>query len=88
MVKALWIAHVNVLNTEKLAAYAEAATPIIKSHGGIFLARGGTYEQLEGQDTQGTLWLSSLVLKQHMTVTIQVGIKQPLNWARAASNEA
>ena len=36
MVKALWIAHVNVLNTEKLAAYAEAATPIIKSHGGIF----------------------------------------------------
>ena len=50
MVKALWIAHVNVVDAEKLAAYAEAATPIIKSHGGIFLARGGAYEQLEGRE--------------------------------------
>lgn len=36
MVKALWIAHVNVVDAEKLAAYAEAAAPIIKTHGGIF----------------------------------------------------
>lgn len=50
MVKALWIAHVNVLDAEKIAAYAEAATPVIKSHGGIFLARGGAYEQLEGKE--------------------------------------
>ena len=50
MVKDLWIAHVNVLDTEKIAAYAEAATPVIKSHGGIFLARGGAYEQLEGKE--------------------------------------
>lgn len=50
MVKALWIAHVNVVDAEKLAAYAEAATPIIKTHGGIFLARGGAYEQLEGRE--------------------------------------
>ena len=50
MVKALWIAHVNVLDAEKIAAYAEAATPVIKSYGGIFLARGGAYEQLEGKE--------------------------------------
>jgi uncharacterized protein (DUF1330 family) len=29
MPRALWIAHVNVLNAEKLAAYASAATPVI-----------------------------------------------------------
>ena len=50
MPKALWIAHVNVLDAEKLAAYASAATPVITAHGGVFLARGGAYEQLEGPD--------------------------------------
>ena len=50
MPKALWIAHVNVLDAEKLAAYANAATPVIASYGGVFLARGGAYEQLEGPD--------------------------------------
>jgi len=50
MPKALWIAHVNVLDSDLLGAYASAATPIILKHGGIFIARGGSYEQLEGQD--------------------------------------
>ena len=50
MAKALWIAHVNVLDAERLDAYANAATPIILAYGGVFLARGGTYEQLEGED--------------------------------------
>lgn len=47
---ALWIAHVNVLDAEKLGAYAAAATPVIESFGGVFLARGGKYIQLEGKD--------------------------------------
>ena len=50
MPKALWIAHVNILDSDLLGAYASAATPVILKHGGIFLARGGAYEQLEGQD--------------------------------------
>ena len=50
MPKALWIVHVNVLDAERLWSYAAAATPVIASHGGVFLARGGAYEQLEGQD--------------------------------------
>ena len=32
MPKALWIAHVNVLDADKLAAYASAATPVIAAH--------------------------------------------------------
>ncbi len=50
MPKALWIAHVNVLDAERLGAYAAAATPVIASYGGVFLAAGGASEQLEGQD--------------------------------------
>ena len=50
MPKALWIAHVNVLDAERLSAYAAAATPVILAHGGVFLARGGAYKQLEGQE--------------------------------------
>ncbi|MGZ9809672.1 DUF1330 domain-containing protein [Pseudoroseicyclus sp. H15] len=47
---ALWIAHVNVTNAESYGRYAELATGAIEGHGGVFLVRGGKYEQLEGED--------------------------------------
>jgi len=50
MPTALWIAHVEVTDPEAYARYAAAAGPAIAAHGGVFLARGGTYVQLEGRD--------------------------------------
>lgn len=47
---ALWIAHVKVLDAEAYGKYAQAAGPAIAAHGGVFLARGGRYVQLEGND--------------------------------------
>ena len=47
---ALWIAHVTVTDPEAYARYAVIATEAITAHGGVFLARGGRYVQLEGQD--------------------------------------
>ncbi len=47
---ALWIAHVTVTDAETYANYAALATEAITAHGGVFLARGGTYVQLEGRD--------------------------------------
>ena len=47
---ALWIAHVKVLDAEAYGRYAALAGPAIASHGGVFLARGGRYVQLEGND--------------------------------------
>ena len=47
---ALWIAHVKVLDVEAYGKYAALAGPAIASHGGVFLARGGRYVQLEGND--------------------------------------
>ncbi len=47
---ALWIAHVKVLDAEAYGKYAALAGPAIAKHGGAFLARGGRYVQLEGND--------------------------------------
>lgn len=50
MKSALWIANVHVTDEEAYGEYARRATAAIAEHGGVFLARGGTYEQLEGRD--------------------------------------
>ncbi len=47
---ALWIAHVTVTDEESYAKYAALAGEAIAAHGGRFIARGGRYVQLEGQD--------------------------------------
>lgn len=47
---ALWIAHVHVTDAEAYGLYAKAAGPAIAAHGGVFLARGGRYQQMEGND--------------------------------------
>lgn len=47
---ALWVAHVKVTDAEAYGRYATAAGPAIAKHGGVFLARGGRYVQLEGND--------------------------------------
>jgi uncharacterized protein (DUF1330 family) len=47
---ALWIAHVHVTDEEAYGKYAAIATEAIASFGGVFLARGGKYVQLEGRD--------------------------------------
>jgi uncharacterized protein (DUF1330 family) len=50
MPTALWIAHVTVTNPDAYGLYAKAAGPAIAAHGGVFLARGGRYVQLEGTE--------------------------------------
>ena len=47
---ALWIAHVRVTDPDRYAEYARRATGIIPAHGGVWLARAGRYETLEGRD--------------------------------------
>lgn len=47
---ALWIAHVHVTDEDAYGKYAAIATEAIAAHGGVFLARGGRYVQLEGND--------------------------------------
>ncbi|MCY4150762.1 MAG: DUF1330 domain-containing protein [Aestuariivita sp.] len=46
---ALWIAHVTVTDEDAYSKYAAVATEAIAQHGGVFLARGGRFVQLEGK---------------------------------------
>ncbi|MCW1956877.1 DUF1330 domain-containing protein [uncultured Lentibacter sp.] len=48
--KALWIAHVTVTDPEAYGKYAELAGPAIAAHGGVFIARGARFVQLEGKE--------------------------------------
>ncbi|MEL7093134.1 MAG: DUF1330 domain-containing protein [Pseudomonadota bacterium] len=47
---ALWIAHVTVTDEAAYQKYAAGATEAIAAHGGVFIARGARYVQLEGTD--------------------------------------
>ena len=47
---ALWIAHVTVTDAEASVRYAALAGPAIAKHGGVFIARGGRFVQLEGKE--------------------------------------
>ena len=49
MAKGYWIAHVTVTDPDRYRAYAEAAPQAFKKYGAAILARGGTFEQLEGE---------------------------------------
>ena len=47
---AYWVVRVNVMDAEKLKAYAPLAVAAVERHGGRYLARGGSYETTEGND--------------------------------------
>jgi len=47
--KAYWIAHVTVSNSDQYLHYAEAAPEAFRKYNARFLARGGRCEQLEGK---------------------------------------
>lgn len=47
---ALWIAHVEVTDSDAYGRYAALAGPAIAAHGGRFLARGARYVTLEGAE--------------------------------------
>jgi len=48
MPKGYWIASVDVTDPDNYAKYAAAAPEVIAAHGGMFLARAGKFQQMEG----------------------------------------
>lgn len=47
---AYWTVHVNVLDADKVKAYAPLAAKTVEIYGGKYLARGGDYLVKEGAD--------------------------------------
>lgn len=48
MAKGYWIASVTVHDPERYKDYVATAAPAFQRHGARFLARGGAFEELEG----------------------------------------
>ena len=82
---ALWIAHVTVTDAESYAKYAELAGPAIAKHGGHFIARGGRYVQLEGQERARNVVAKFPSLEAAETCYNSPEYQQALNHARDAS---
>jgi uncharacterized protein (DUF1330 family) len=49
MPKAYWIAHVTVTNPDQYQKYVEASRAAFTKYGAVMLARGGSFQQMEGQ---------------------------------------
>ena len=49
MHKAYWIAHVTVTDPDQYKLYANAAPVAFKKYGATILARGGAFQQMEGE---------------------------------------
>ena len=48
MPKGYWIAHVTVTDADQYKVYATAAPEAFKKYGATILARGGAFQQMEG----------------------------------------
>lgn len=49
MPKGYWIAHVTVTKPDQYKFYAEGALEAFRKYGATILARGGAFQQMEGQ---------------------------------------
>jgi len=85
MASALWIAHVKVLDDAAYGEYAKRATVAIAAHGGVFLARGGKYEQLEGNDRPRNVVARFPSLQAAHDCYYSDAYQEALSFARGAS---
>lgn len=82
---ALWIANVHVTDEEAYGRYAAIATQAIADHGGVFLARGGKYIQLEGRDRPRNVVARFPSLEAAFTCYNSPRYQEALSFARDAS---
>ncbi|TCO72443.1 DUF1330 domain-containing protein [Rhodovulum euryhalinum] len=82
---ALWIANVHVTDEAAYKRYAALATEAIAEHGGVFLARGGRYRQLEGRDRARNVVARFPSLEAAEACYNSAKYQQALDHARGAS---
>lgn len=85
MPTALWIAHVEVTDAEAYGRYAALAGPAIAAHGGVFLARGGRYVQLEGKDRARNVVARFPNLERAVECYHSAAYQEAMSHARGAS---
>jgi uncharacterized protein (DUF1330 family) len=46
----MWIAHIDVKDDAQYAEYIDGSSRVIPAYDGVFIARGGRYQQKEGEE--------------------------------------
>jgi uncharacterized protein (DUF1330 family) len=82
---ALWIAHVTVHDAQAYGEYARRASVAIAAHGGVFLARGGRYVQLEGVERPRNVVARFPSLEAAVECYNSTAYQEALSFARGAS---
>ncbi len=82
---AFWIAHVTVKDEAAYGEYARRATGAIEAHGGVFLARGGRYVQLEGTDRPRNVVARFPSLEAAVACYNSEAYREALSFARGAA---
>ena len=82
---ALWIAHVKVTDAEAYGKYAKLAGQAIADHGGRFIARGGRYVQLEGNDRPRNVVAKFPTLEDAVACYNSPVYQEALSFAKGAS---
>lgn len=82
---AFWIAHVHVTDADRYGEYAKRATVAITEHGGVFLARGGGFTQLEGPERARNVVVKFDSRAQAETCYNSAAYQEALSYALGAS---
>jgi uncharacterized protein (DUF1330 family) len=46
----MWVVHIDVTDEEKYGEYIKGSSAVAEKYGGVFIARGGRFEQKEGRE--------------------------------------
>lgn len=84
----LWIGHVQVTDAEGYSEYAAKAAEVIPAKGGTFIARGGRYQQMEGNDHPRNLVIRFDTFEDAVSCYQSVEYQAIAGQARACSNRS
>lgn len=83
---ALWIARVDVHDAELYEKYIEVASQVIPAHGGVFIARGGRVEAVEGASRARNVVARFPNVDAAVEAYNDPLYQEAVGWAKAASD--
>ncbi|MEM8579727.1 MAG: DUF1330 domain-containing protein [Pseudomonadota bacterium] len=82
---ALWISHVHVTDPAQYGEYAKRATGAIGAYGGVFLARGGEFSQMEGPERARNVVVRFESLEKAKACYASEAYQEALRFAKSSS---
>lgn len=83
---ALWIARVDVKDTQLYDRYIAVASRVIPAHGGVFIARGGRVEPVEGAARERNVVARFPDVDAALAAYNDPDYQEAVGWAKQASD--